>query len=129
MWVIPSHGRANKLQELAASFGREDLRQPVMVVLCDQDPSWQDYLKFTWPVSWHIEVARGDYTYCGEKMNWAFERLSSAPFYGHLCDDVLIETQDRLGELVEAAGNWHISYPNDGVYHGDLVCFPVCGGK
>lgn len=129
MFVIPSHGRLKKLKELAASFGPEDLKQPVMVVVCDQDPTHTDYFKETWPDSWRLKVAYGEYSYCGEKMNWAYERLPEAKFYGHLCDDVLIETQDRLAELVESAGDYAISYPNDGIYHGDLACFPVVGGK
>lgn len=129
MFVIPSHGRLKKLRELLDSFGTEDLRLPVMVVVCDRDPSYPDYLKATWPRSWQVHVANGDYTYCGEKMNWAFKRLPDARYYGHLCDDVLIETQNKLQTLVEAAQDWWIAYPNDGLYHGDLTCFPVCGGK
>ena len=129
MFVIPSHNRLNKLKQLVDSFGVEDLRLPVMVVVCDRDPSHQEYLKVKWPRSWQVHVAEGEYTYCGEKMNWAFERLPDAKFYGHLCDDVLIGTQNKLHELVEDAGDWYIAYPNDGKYHGDLTCFPVSGGK
>lgn len=129
MFVIPSRQRVKKLRELAASFGVEDRRLPVMVVLCDRDPGWEDYFDETWPPNWQLHLAEGDYTYCGEKMNWAFKRLPDAKYYGHLCDDVLIGTPDKLHELVEAAGDWNIAYPNDGVYHGDLTCFPVSGGK
>lgn len=74
-------------------------------------------------------LAHGEFTYCGEKMNWALEQLPEAKFYGHLCDDVLLTGKDTLAELVEAAGDWHVSYPNDGIYNTDLICFPVMGGK
>lgn len=129
MFVIPSRDRVKKLRELAASFGQQDLKQPVMVVVCSRDPNWEDYFDERWPERWQVHVAEGDFTYCGEKMNWAYARLPDAKFYGHLCDDVLIGTQDKLAELVEVAGDWNIAYPNDGVYHGDLTCFPVSGGK
>jgi hypothetical protein len=100
-----------------------------MVVVCDMDPSHVDYYKETWPDTWRLKTAYGEYSYCGEKMNWAYERLPNAKFYGHLCDDITIETQDKLAELVESAGDWNIAYPNDGIYNGDLACFPVVGGK
>ena len=129
MFVIPSRNRVKKLRELAASFGTEDLKLPVMVVVCSRDPGWEEYFDQTWPAKWQVHLAEGDFTYCGEKMNWALARLPEAKYYGHLCDDVTIGTPDKLRELVEAAGEWHIAYPNDGVYHGDLACFPVCGGK
>ena len=129
MFVIPSHNRLKKLRQLLESFGHEDLKVPVMVVVCNKDPSYPEYFKATWPRSWQIHLAEGDYTYCGEKMNWAYQRLPEARYYGHLCDDVLIETQNRLQDLVDAAQDWFIAYPNDGIYHGDLACFPVTGGK
>jgi len=100
-----------------------------MVVVCDQDPTYVDYFKEIWPDSWRIKVAYGDFTYCGEKMNWALEALPEAKFYGHLCDDVLLQGKDVLAELVEAAGDWYMAYPNDGIYNTDLACFPVSGGK
>lgn len=129
MWVIPSHGRPHKLAELAASFGPKDLEQPVMVVLSKADSLYQEYFKREWPKTWDFRVLDENQSYCGEKMNAALGWLPKAKFYGHLCDDVLIETPDRLQELVEAAGDWKISCPNDGIYHGDLFCFPVMGGK
>jgi len=133
MWVVPSHGRPKLLKRLADSFGSEDLKQPLVVVLCDKDPLWPEYLKEKWPASWDFAVARGEYTYCGEKMNFALEKYPQAKFYGHLCDDVWIQTKDMLSELAEKAGDWNISFPSDGIYDEqppeNLVCFPCMGGK
>lgn len=130
MYVIPSHGRSLKLQQLCESMSDNDRKQPVMVVVCDQDPTYEDYYKVRWPESWRIKTAYGEYSYCGEKMNWALERLPRAKYYGHLCDDVLLTGKDTLGELAEAAGDWYMAYPDDGLYrNADLVCFPVTGGK
>lgn len=129
MWVIPSHARAEKLKQLCDSFGEQDLKQPVLVVLSEADEKRLEYAKILWPETWTFVTADKNYSYCGEKMNFAFKMLPDSKFYGHLCDDVLIGTKNRLHELVEDAGDWYISYPNDGVYHGDLACFPVCGGN
>lgn len=129
MYVIPSHQRLQKLSALCESMSDNDRQQPVMVVVCDQDPTYQDYYKVTWPDSWRIKTAYGEYSYCGEKMNWALEHLPEAKFYGHLCDDVLLTGQDTLGELAEKAGDYYMAYPCDGIYNTDLICFPVTGGK
>lgn len=106
-----------------------DRAQPIAIVICDQDPTYLEYLRVTFPPSWLLMIAPGEYTYCGEKMNWALEQFPGARFYGHLCDDVLLEGKDVLGELAEAAGDWYMAYPNDGIYNTDLACFPVSGGK
>jgi hypothetical protein len=129
VYVIPSHGRLQKLLQLCESMSEGDRAQPIMIVICDQDPTYRDYFNVKWPDSWRLKIAYGDFSYCGEKMNWALERLPNARFYGHLCDDVLLEGKDVLGELAEAAGDWFMAYPNDGIYHTDLACFPVSGGK
>jgi hypothetical protein len=118
---------------LADSFGPEDLKQPVAVILCDKDPAVLDYMQQAWPSTWFLGVASGEYTYCGEKMNWAFEKFPKAKFYGHLCDDVWISTPGMLAQLAESAGDWNISFPADGIYDEqppeNLVCFPCMGGK
>lgn len=133
MWIVPSHGRPDWCMRLADSFGPEDLKQPVAVVLCDRDPKVDEYLKRSWPETWAIRVAVGEYTYCGEKMNWALQKYPNAKFYGHLCDDVWIETKNMLPQLAEAAGDWRMSYPSDGIYDDQeptgLICFPCSGGK
>ena len=133
MWVVPSHGRPKLLKRLADSFGPKDLEQPVTVVLCDQDSAVPEYLQERWPASWGFMIATGENTYCGEKMNFALEHLPHEKFYGHLCDDVWIQTKDMLVELSEAAEDWKISFPSDGIYDEqppeNLVCFPCMGGK
>jgi hypothetical protein len=129
MYVIPSHGRLKKLKELCESMSASDRAQPVLVVVCDQDPTHPDYFKETWPESWRLRVAYGEYSYCGEKMNWALKNYPNLRFYGHLCDDVLLTGKDTLAELSEAAGDWYMSYPCDGIYNTDLICFPVTGGN
>lgn len=129
MWVIPSHGRVKRLGELIESMGPLDRKEPFAVVVCDQDPAVYEYQVMTLPEGWILEVAKGEYTYCGEKMNYALARWPQAKFYGHLCDDVLMAEPDRLPELSHDAGDWYMSFPNDGIYDGRLVCFPCSGGE
>lgn len=129
MWVIPSHGRVKKLGQLIESMGPLDRKEPFAVVVCDMDPAVPEYESMTLPDGWILEVARGEYSYCGEKMNYAFARWPQAKFYGHICDDVLIGTPDKLPELSHDAGDWYMSFPDDGVHTGKLVCFPCSGGE
>ncbi len=133
MWIVPSHGRPKLLKRLADSFGPEDLKQRVAVILCDRDPSVPEYFLEKWPRTWDFSIAHGEYSYCGEKMNFALEKYPQAKFYGHLCDDVWIQTQNMLAQLAEAAGDWKIAFPADGIYDEqppeNLVCFPCMGGK
>lgn len=129
MWVIPSHGRVRKLGELIESMGEQDRAEPFTVVVCTMDPALPEYERMTLPSGWVLLIADGEYSYCGEKMNYAFERLPQAPFYGHLCDDVLMAEPDRLPELRAAAGEWYMSYPDDGLHRNSLVCFPCTGGE
>ena len=129
MYVIPSHKRLKKLLELCESMSENDRAQPILVVVCNRDETFREYLRATFPPSWAISVAEGDFTYCGEKMNWALEHFPKCKFYGHLCDDVLLQGKDVLGALAEDAGDWYMAYPNDGIYNTDLACFPVSGGK
>jgi hypothetical protein len=132
MWVIPSHGRPGWLKRLADSFGPLDLKEPVTVILCEKDAKVREYLRIKWPDSWNIWVASGETTYCAEKLNFAFNRMPNERFYGHLCDDVWLLTQDMLPQLSEAAGDWKVSYPSDGIYDDQpegIICFPCMGGK
>jgi len=133
MWVIPSRARPDWLARLCDSFGPEDLKEPVAVILCKEDPKWDEYYRRQWPETWSINLAPEGHTYCGEKMNWALAQFPKAKFYGHLCDDVWIKTKDMLPQLSAAAGDWKISYPGDGIYDDQgkeaIICFPCSGGK
>lgn len=133
MWVVPSHGRPRLLKRLAESFKDSDLLQPVAVIVCDQDPTYVEYMRMALPPTWSLHLAQGDYSYCGQKMNYAFKIFPDAKFYGHLCDDVWIETPGMLRQLSDAAGDWKISFPADGIYDDqppeNLVCFPCMGGE
>ena len=129
MWVIPSHNRIKRLGELIESMGPLDRKQPIAVVICSRDEAFDDYFKMKLPSGWILMVADGDYTYCGEKMNFALEHLPDARFYGHITDDILMNEPDRLSELSEAAGDWKVSFPDDGAHAPRLICFGCCGGK
>jgi hypothetical protein len=129
MWVIPSHGRVKRLKELIESMGPLDRQEPFAVVTCDMDPAVYEYEAMTLPEGWKLVMAQGEYSYCGEKMNFALQHFPDAKFYGHICDDVLIGTPDKLPELSHDAGDWHMSFPDDGIYSGRLICFPCSGGE
>jgi len=129
MFIVPSRGRPQRLLQLIDSFGSNDLRLPVVVVLSADDETAKDYFKLKLPLTWGIIVDPTTPGSNGAALNFAYRSFPNAAFYGLLADDVLIETKDRLADLAKAAGRWFVSAPNEGHHENNLFCYPVLGGE
>jgi len=129
MFIVPSRGRPQRLLQLIDSFGSNDLKLPVVVVLSIDDNTAEDYFKLKLPLTWGIIVDPTIPGSNGAALNFAYRSFPNAAYYGLLADDVLIETKDRLADLAKAADRWFVSAPNEGHHEKSLLCYPVLGGE
>lgn len=126
MWILTSLGRPDRIEELVASYAWEN-HSTVYLTLYEKDATLDQYLKKVWPVCWRIEIVpmRGN----GPTYNEMLRRYPDENVYGFLADDQVLESEDMLRVLEFSAGDWNISYPNDGHWGERLPTMPCIGGN
>ena len=126
MWVCPSRGRPERLKAMLNSYEKTVEGKEYPLILLDADePKLKEYTKV---VSAWFQMPPG--LGAARALNWAFEHADEEEkCFGFLADDIILETPGWNRILENAAGDWNISYPDDGIQHGNLSTFPCCGGK
>lgn len=127
MWLIPTHGRALRLKRLLESLS-EERETSFLVVKWRGDKTLYEYNQMKWPHNVSFILSPPDASYCGEKLNYVFSLFPDEPFYGWLADD-LVWRSGPLSLLPLEAGEWGISYPDDGYAHEALPTHFCLGGK
>lgn len=91
----------------------------------------EEYDSIHLPRGWGILHMPVNLGICGA-MRHIFDNFPDQPFYGLICDDEFIETQDWDKQLIAAAGRMHLAHANNGdtskvnphgfmTFGGDLV--------
>lgn len=111
MWLLPSLQRPYNLQRFINHYRQTDASTPVVVWINEDDPHRLDYERLDYPPQFQLVVDRP--MYVGEIMKSFFERWPDLPYYGYLSDDVIPKTLHWDKKLIDAAGDWGMSYPND----------------
>jgi hypothetical protein len=126
MWLCPSFRRVSNLLRLQAAWRETEAGQHLVVRLHETDPDLDAYLSHDWPEEWTVLV--GPEVKAAGACQWAFELYPDEEFYGFIGDDVVPRTPKWDKILSEIAGSSRISYPNDGVWNGQLCTHPCIGG-
>lgn len=126
MWLLPSHKRPEKLMRFIRSMSLEDLQEPILLSLWENDPRLQEYMKLELPHTWAIRI--GPERWCGSKMNWAFNEFPDDNYYGLLTDDIELSTRGMLPYLRTLAMSEKFVWPDDGIWNGKLATHPVAPG-
>lgn len=96
------------------------------VRLDNDDPELETIKNLSWPEEFEIHV--GPRIGLSRSLNEVFEQYPDQPWYGLLADDLEPSTLHWDQLLVDRAGSWDISYPNDGA-PVDSPTHPCIGGK
>lgn len=126
MWILTSLGRPDRIEELVASYAWGH-HSTVYLTLYEKDKHLKAYLDKVWPVGWRIEVVPMPGN--GPTYNEMLRRYPNEDTYGFLADDQVLESDDMLRVLETHAGDWNISYPNDGHWGESLPTMPCIGGE
>jgi hypothetical protein len=126
-WFLPSLGRANRMRQFIASYRAAQETVDVKVLLASWDSKLEEYKTVDFPAHW--EVVHLDEVHCGPTHNAAFARWPNEKCYGLIDDDVLIKTPHGLSILEEAAGDYYISYGEDGFHSSSYTVMPCIGGE
>lgn len=124
MWLLPSRGRPEKMKALAEHENMQHV--PLMVYLSIDDERLAEYKEITYPNTWDIIYNEG--LKLAEIWNWAYRNFPDEKFYGFIGDDCVPEPKTWNTTLEDAAGDWNIAYPNDGVHGQNLCTHPCVGG-
>uniref|UniRef100_A0A6M3XJU4 Putative glycosyltransferase n=1 Tax=viral metagenome TaxID=1070528 RepID=A0A6M3XJU4_9ZZZZ len=127
MWFLPSRGRPHNLKRFIQAYKDTRATTPVYLWFDIDDPKLPEYQDLDVPNNWcvHVNGSRN----LAEMMNRFVKTFPDAKYYGFLADDCVPRTAEWDRLLINAAGDWGISYPND-LFQGDkLSTFPCCGGK
>ena len=122
MWLCPSVMRPHNIERLA--LVTHDV--PLTIRLHQGDPMLAEYKKLDMPEKW--KVAIGPDCACGGAWQWAFETFPDEKFYGFIGDDCVPQTEGWEEKLSEAAGDWAIAYPDDGMWGEKQCTHPCIGG-
>lgn len=126
MWILPTLGRPKECAEVIASMiARGITTQGILVVNGTEDED--AYRQIPLPSNWTIEVLPENIGACGA-MRKAFADYPQEPWYGLICDDEYVFTDQFDKLLIEAAGDWCISHGNDGV-PGNIHTYVAIGGE
>lgn len=86
-----------------------------------------EYRALDLPAEWIVRV--GPLTKAAGALNWFLKEFPARRVYGFVGDDCVLKTKGWDRRLSEAAGDWNIAYPDDGL-HGEKLCTHFCiGGK
>lgn len=119
MWLIPSRGRPQLVERL---FKMAHFKEPGILIL-DEDNA-ENYSGVRLPYGWGISVHPR--MFLGPKLNAAFERFASEPWYGILNDDHVPVTSGWERTIIEAAGTHSMAWPDDN--YGQRISAHVKGG-
>jgi hypothetical protein len=109
--MCPAFRRPNELKRLAESWERYCPQQVLHVRLTKDEPYWTEYDAYTWPTSWNFYVSEAQTA--GAAIQEFAERHRGDAI-GWVSDDLVVRTEDAPGILASAAGDWFLSWPNDG---------------
>lgn len=126
MWVLPSLGRPDSVSRLVSHMPDA----PITLVVYEGDPLLERYLDLQPPTAWsiiQIPNFRDSVPRLGQALNYLFVTNPLEEFYGFIADDCLPEPADWYTQLSDAAGQWGISYGDDGI-HGEALCTHPCVG-
>lgn len=126
MILVPSLYRPSNVARLAERA--PDL--PIYLLLNPEDPLLGMYTDLRYPIKWRVEIAPADMIGACALIRYFFETHPDEDYYAFMGDDCIPpEGKDWHEELVEAAGDWHIAYGDDGHHHDKLCPHPWIGGK
>jgi hypothetical protein len=126
VWVLATRSRPDNCRRFIKSWVTTQASTPVYVRLDDNDPYLDELKKLPWPNEFQIQV--GPRHGISRAMNEMYEKFPNEPWYGFLADDLHPVTPKWDCLLVEAAGKFDISYPNDGAKNTALPTHPCVGG-
>lgn len=127
MWICPTLGRPERLQELAKSWNRMQPDTKLIVRLWDGDVRLEAYSKLKWPATWHFYTSSKKYL--GPTLNEFFEAYKEEETYGFIADDVVLRTPSGLEHLEAMAAPFYIAYPNDCLQRYRLCTHFCIGGE
>ena len=125
-WFIPSRERPHRLKQLISACRDTKMSTNAVVLIDDDDPCLEGYLRLSMMPNWNIEIGR--HSGLSEIYNKAFIRHPSDNWYGILCDDAVPETDYFDLRLIEVAGTDGMAIPSGSDTTGPAPHF-VLGGN
>lgn len=125
MWFLPSYGRPAAIQKL---WQTGLMPESVIVVINEDDPCRSEYenmlgMRDREPtVMWELALCPAGSRFC-DVWDWIYKTWPDLPWYGMLGDDHIPRTQGWHEEMVAAAADRYLAYPN-----GDHTEFPLMRG-
>ena len=102
------------------------MTMPVCLWLDDDDPMLQGYRDIDLPLGWCFVVAQR--TLLSSIYNAVFMAMPDLDWYGFLADDIVPETPNWDGLLIEAVGKDGLAFGNDGINGASFATHFVLGG-
>ncbi len=102
---------------------------PIHLWLNEGDPQLDMYTAMSINPPWKVTIGPDVLGACAV-FREVFERYPEEKVYGFIGDDVVPPAESGWKEMLEeAAGDWHIAYPFDGIHEGKLCTHPFIGGE
>ena len=112
MWLLTTRNRPEMCQEVLDSCVENGISTPG-VVWCDGC----EYPDLKVPDNWE-KIEWADHLNIGEIMRRFYASYPGCDWYGWMSDDCRPLSKSFDTELIEAAGSWCMSYPDDDWQHG-----------
>ena len=126
MWALPTRSRPENCLRFIKAWHNSQASTPVYVRLDNDDPQLDQLSNLPWPGTFVVHT--GPRQGISRAMNEVFIKHPNEDWYGFLADDLLPQTPYWDLKLIERAGKYNISYPNDQGKDTTLPTHPCIGG-
>ena len=111
MWILPSYRRPEQCKQVVRRLIDKGCTTPGVLFVNGQDSEGYDEIPL--PKGWFLHEHLENLGVCGA-LRLMFKTYPDEPFYGLICDDEFIETDEWDKTLIEAAGRWNLAHVNNG---------------
>lgn len=126
-FFCPTFMRPDRLAQLADSWRECANGFPLHVRVWEKDPYREEYERRSWPDEWTVYVDGNEWA--GQAWQAFYESDTERDYYGFIGDDVVLRSDNAIGELVEEAKDIYLAYPNDCLQRHHLSTHPCVGGN
>jgi len=127
MWILPSINRPEQCKAVIDRIRSIGCNSVGVLLVNGGDPT--PYYAIDLPEGWIFRYVKTNLGVCGA-MNKILRDYPDELWYGLICDDEFIYTENWDEKLIEAAGEWNIAHGNDGWQSHERIHGYVClGGK
>lgn len=127
MWILPTMNRPEQCRDVIDHLVRHGMSTPGRIIVNGRQQE-DAYRQIKLPNQWEMEVLPENIGICGV-LNKTFREYPYEAWYGVICDDEFVFTDEWDKKLIASAEQWNIAHGCDGWRSTNRIhTYPTIGG-